>query len=389
MPTNTTNFSLIKPGQEEFYNVDVPNANMDTIDGVLKALQDAISSGVSEQDLKEVRDALAMHLTVMASPTEGGHVQLSNLYNGTSDKKAVTEKALNDFRLFLAKMGFAESGQAVANDTDIDTLTKQGLYKIGTTAGNINVAKGLPSGTYHLLVMADATTVVQLFVGINVENANKILHRTRNAGAWSSMVTGLDSSMRNVANGFVGLDGNGNLPASLGVENYKLLYSVDFASNPIHSVEVGNLSGYKKLRLIGKKLKSIDPNGRNIYIYINGIPYNAPSSYTGSTMVNGQFTSAAGVIPGVSVGGPVASQTSTAEFIVDLESIINVAPKFQGYSQALNYAGNTQGAYFTFGSFVNGGLTTSTINSVTLLLYLSSGVERFTSGTYEIWGVPR
>lgn len=67
MPTNTTNFSLIKPGQEEFYNVDVPNANMDTIDGVLKTLQDAISSGASEQDLKVLRDALATHLAEPSS----------------------------------------------------------------------------------------------------------------------------------------------------------------------------------------------------------------------------------------------------------------------------------------------------------------------------------
>lgn len=60
--TNTTNFNLIKPGQEEFYNVDVPNTNMDTIDGVLKALQDAINSGASEQDLTTLRDALTTHL---------------------------------------------------------------------------------------------------------------------------------------------------------------------------------------------------------------------------------------------------------------------------------------------------------------------------------------
>jgi len=62
MPTNTANFNLVKPGQEEFYNVDVPNANMDTIDGVLKALQDAINSGASEQDLTTLRNALTTHL---------------------------------------------------------------------------------------------------------------------------------------------------------------------------------------------------------------------------------------------------------------------------------------------------------------------------------------
>lgn len=79
MPTNTTNFSLIKPGQEEFYNVDVPNSNMDTIDGVLKALQDAINSGASEQDLQDLRDDLATHLAEKGTATDFGHVKADNI----------------------------------------------------------------------------------------------------------------------------------------------------------------------------------------------------------------------------------------------------------------------------------------------------------------------
>lgn len=251
MPTNTTNFRLIKPGQEEFYNVDVPNANMDTIDGVLKALQDAINSGASEQDLKELREVLATHISEEASLTEAGHVMLSNLINGTSETKAATEKALNNFRLFLAEMGFASWGQAVTNDTDIDTLTKQGLYKIGTTQGNINVAKGLPSGTYHLFVMSDASTVVQLFVGINVENTNKILHRTKNAGAWSSMVKGLDSSMINVPNGVVGLDASGNAPGNITGKKDKIA-EVDFAATPGLTADIVIPEGMKKVILEGE-----------------------------------------------------------------------------------------------------------------------------------------
>ncbi|WP_431030136.1 hypothetical protein [Lysinibacillus sp. LZ02] len=43
MPTtHTSNYNLAKPGAEEFYDVSVPNANMDKIDAVLKALADAL-----------------------------------------------------------------------------------------------------------------------------------------------------------------------------------------------------------------------------------------------------------------------------------------------------------------------------------------------------------
>lgn len=62
MPTNTPNFKLIKPTQEEFYDVKVPNNNMDIIDRLLKEFQDAITSGATEQELTAIREALAMHL---------------------------------------------------------------------------------------------------------------------------------------------------------------------------------------------------------------------------------------------------------------------------------------------------------------------------------------
>lgn len=40
MATNTPNYNLVKPGDNDFYNVAVDNGNMDIIDTVLKALAD-------------------------------------------------------------------------------------------------------------------------------------------------------------------------------------------------------------------------------------------------------------------------------------------------------------------------------------------------------------
>lgn len=68
MSTTTPNYNLIKPGQKEFYDVSVPNANMDILDGVLKTLQDAINSGATEQEIAEIRQELAAHLADKANP---------------------------------------------------------------------------------------------------------------------------------------------------------------------------------------------------------------------------------------------------------------------------------------------------------------------------------
>lgn len=43
MATKTTNYGLTKPAAEEYYDIAVPNANMDLIDAAIKANADAIS----------------------------------------------------------------------------------------------------------------------------------------------------------------------------------------------------------------------------------------------------------------------------------------------------------------------------------------------------------
>lgn len=40
MATNTTNYNLIKPTGDEFYDIEVFNQNADTIDGALKSISD-------------------------------------------------------------------------------------------------------------------------------------------------------------------------------------------------------------------------------------------------------------------------------------------------------------------------------------------------------------
>lgn len=51
MPTNTTNYNLVKPLATEFYDISVPNGNMDKIDAALKGISDRFE-GVDLSDLK-------------------------------------------------------------------------------------------------------------------------------------------------------------------------------------------------------------------------------------------------------------------------------------------------------------------------------------------------
>lgn len=58
MSTNTPNYNLEKPNEEEFYDVNVQNGNMDKIDTVLKTLDDKIADGVTHEDINVVNGKL-------------------------------------------------------------------------------------------------------------------------------------------------------------------------------------------------------------------------------------------------------------------------------------------------------------------------------------------
>ncbi|WP_431808812.1 hypothetical protein [Lysinibacillus sphaericus] len=54
MSTNTPNYNLEKPNEEEFYDVNVQNGNMDKIDSALKTLAVEVANGVTEEDLTAI-----------------------------------------------------------------------------------------------------------------------------------------------------------------------------------------------------------------------------------------------------------------------------------------------------------------------------------------------
>ncbi|SEM12518.1 Phage tail fibre repeat-containing protein [Paenisporosarcina quisquiliarum] len=260
MPTTTTNFGLLKPGQEEFYNVDVPNANMDTIDGVLKALQDAISSGVSEQDLKELREALATHLVEEASLTEAGHVMLSNLISGSSETKAATELAVKKVADIAAEKQRGRIGIPVGGD--INTLTETGVY---TGYDFINGAVKTISAFDVFNYSNDWIVQVQYVMGATPQIFTRNWH---NATAWTPWRILLDGSMINVPGGVAGLDGNGKLLASL--TEPVLLHSHNLGASPTLAINFNGLELYKEIKILFKGVK-VTASG-TITVHLNNVP---------------------------------------------------------------------------------------------------------------------
>lgn len=77
MASETTNYQLVKPDPEEFYDVRVPNGNMDKIDTALKALSEALD-GIDlvtlSQAISNVDQRVTTHLaeSMPHQYTDGG-----------------------------------------------------------------------------------------------------------------------------------------------------------------------------------------------------------------------------------------------------------------------------------------------------------------------------
>lgn len=88
---------LVKPSQDEFYDVAVPNNNMDKIDAALKVLSDALGGidlSTLSQAIANVDNKVTTHLEEKATLTTFGHTRLSNDINSASEVMSATPKAV-------------------------------------------------------------------------------------------------------------------------------------------------------------------------------------------------------------------------------------------------------------------------------------------------------
>ncbi|WP_339212903.1 pyocin knob domain-containing protein [Solibacillus sp. FSL W8-0372] len=113
MAEQTTNYGLVKPGPDEFYDVNVPNGNMDIIDTKLKELENKADITQIEQELSDLETEFTKHY---GDKTAHITSQERSKWNGG----------------FLAKSNNFISGQEV----NFDLLEANKSYKVGEATGH-------------------------------------------------------------------------------------------------------------------------------------------------------------------------------------------------------------------------------------------------------------
>lgn len=174
MPTNTTNYNLVKPGTSENADISVINGNMDTIDSQLKINADSTSTK---------QKAIPINSVAPTSPVDG------DLWIDDS----VTPNILK--RYDGTSTSWVKATPTQASEVGAEpTFTKNTAFNkdFGTTPGT--VADGGVVNT-HLAEKASQTQLghVQIGTGINVD-ANGVISSPGNIGTKSVDETGLSDN---------------------------------------------------------------------------------------------------------------------------------------------------------------------------------------------------
>lgn len=110
----TTNYGLVKPTPEEFYDVNVTNQNMDKIDTELKAAND--KAGQAETNAKSYTDGKVGDLTTLTTTNK------TNAVSAINEVKAHTTDENNPHKTTAAQVGAVAKG----GDTMTGPLTLSG-----------------------------------------------------------------------------------------------------------------------------------------------------------------------------------------------------------------------------------------------------------------------
>lgn len=99
MSKNTPNYNLEKPGTEEFYDVNVPNGNMDKIDSALKTLAEEVASGVTQEDLTAI------------------DTKLDNINQGVGEIKGKSDQIKQDIATVSTQIANKSAGKVLKSQT--------------------------------------------------------------------------------------------------------------------------------------------------------------------------------------------------------------------------------------------------------------------------------
>lgn len=155
-----------------------------------------------------LRDALATHLTEIASLTNEGHVMLSNLINGSSDTKAATELAVKNAIAHLKS--WSPNANAIVVNEDTNTTQNSLMYSKHANNPTSDVFYYVETLFYE----SKSTTIGNWQFAKQDTTDEYVFVRSRYGNAWNPWRRMLTENLKNVPGGVAGLGPDGKLPVS-------------------------------------------------------------------------------------------------------------------------------------------------------------------------------
>lgn len=152
MASETTNYQLVKPDPEEFYDVMVPNKNMDKIDAALNALSEALGGidlATLSQAISDVDSRVTTHL---AENNSSAHKAKSIVLDDVAGVFAADNVEDGMKELFTnVSNGKNLVGTAITDvDAKVAVPTNPTFNDLASAIGNISTGKKWASGTANV-----------------------------------------------------------------------------------------------------------------------------------------------------------------------------------------------------------------------------------------------
>ena len=102
MANNTTNYNLVKPSENEYYDINVSNSNLDIIDTEIKKINDRLDNvSTDAQSTSFDNSSNGMVATNVQDAIEENKTSILNLQKELGTNKSILEANINAIREVL------------------------------------------------------------------------------------------------------------------------------------------------------------------------------------------------------------------------------------------------------------------------------------------------
>ena len=194
MSTNTNNYKLIKPAQEDFYNVDDFNNNADIIDSQLKAISDKASAALPATSytaadiLNKLKTVDGANSGLDADLFKGESIiPIANGGTGATSNSIAIRNLGNPSYVFLTRSPDLDEG---VNRSDINSLVMAGVLLTEAVEGVKNIPSFFRDGGRKTAVCFDTGNPAQYNGYMAFDYYSKeIAMRMGQAQDWRRIVT--------------------------------------------------------------------------------------------------------------------------------------------------------------------------------------------------------